>query len=237
MHRSWERATKIAIARTMGTGRFVGLRFMQPRTGHNPRRRTLFGVGAAARRENHECLTEYSGIMKIRNACLVAGSMILGDYIGQRIEQGKKDNFDWNMTRTFNMAQAGMFITFPLSFYWNKFLIQKFPFPALPEASLVKALAGRMMAQIASMPIMIGLQFTSITLLNKGTLADVWRKIRDALPGTLLVGMAFWPIVGLFMNLKVSFRHRPVIGSVFGMFFNTFLSLRVHQTYCSTSGA
>jgi Mpv17 / PMP22 family len=71
---------------------------------------------------------------------------------------------------------------------------------------------------------MISLQFTALTLLEGKSLKDAAVRVKRDLPATATAGACYWPFIGLAQSRFVPVQNRPAVGSLFGYFWNVYLS-------------
>ncbi|CAM9300066.1 unnamed protein product [Chrysoparadoxa australica] len=156
-----------------------------------------------------------------KTSAFVGTASLTGDLLCQSYEVEPGASPEYDAPRSARMAITGAFVLAPMSITWNTFAEKTFKGPS-PRMVL-----GRLGIMLACMPIMVGSQFTSLTLLEKGkTMDDAISKCDKELVPTLKRGFVYWTVIGGLVYPRIPVTHRPIAGSIAGVLWNGYVSLQ-----------
>ncbi|KAJ2763202.1 hypothetical protein IWQ56_004883 [Coemansia nantahalensis] len=180
-------------------------------------------------------------------ACLSACGDLIAQTVGSHLGSKQEAGTGYDLWRTARFMVFSTCIS-PVGVRWHRFLDHRFPIRsqttwfrsparrkkgAAPTRAKRKAERRTAAAQVGKRlacdvliyePIMYATFFSSMALMEGGSLDDAARRVAHLLPPTYLTGLTISPIVQTINFAFVPLIYRVPFGSCFDLFWDTYLS-------------
>ena len=175
----------------------------------------------------------------------VSLSMLVGDYICQRLElQQKRENGTLKYTSQFNndysivrslqlryIDTTRIYASFMTGFFVNSIFghtQQRIMEYYMPGKSM-RIVLSKMLTGCFLAPFNIGLSFSSILYFQGGTSEQITRKLQKDLTPTWAAGVVYWPVIS-FINFRyVHLNYRAALGSLAGAVWAVYISRQANK--------
>jgi protein Mpv17 len=160
----------------------------------------------------------------LKTVSTVSASTVLGDIISQRINIDQlqiQTEIDWVRTR--RMFAISFFLMAPISHYMNFGIEARWP--GRSALSILKKSSFNM----GFAPIAICIAFSANTLLQGKSVEDAREKIEKDAIDAFVMGVWFWPIFGTLNLYYTPVQYRPVVSSLLGVVWNSFMSNQINK--------
>lgn len=154
----------------------------------------------------------------LTNMAITSSLSSLGDILQQSYEITIQRQENWNKTRTFHVSITGLVLGPPCHF-WYKFLDHYLPGRA-PRV-IVKKLV---LDQIFCAPVMIFLFLTTLGLLEKSSLQQMWVDFEECGKPLLLADWLVWPPAQVINFYFLPSKYRVLYDNIISLGFDIYYS-------------
>jgi len=164
----------------------------------------------------------------VRSNAIISGSLFLaGDLLSQLfVEQRGQKQKKIDFPRAARMSAFGFFIFGPLGAKWYSYIDRRFP--STSNSHVLRKVAGD---QFLFAPIEYLIFFSSMTLLETGSVQKSIDNIKANFFDTYIVDLAVWPATQVINFKLVAPQHRVLFVSTASILWNAFLSHMQHRKH------